>query len=117
MITLSVIGACVILIILAFLLPSLATDGTEKFTGKEAQAAKWAIGDGSYDGPSASPIPNLTVTFKAKVTSVQKTNLEKLCSTAGGERSQGTVYMVEISRVTFFGILAPGYVSPYCIPN
>lgn len=114
---LSALLVVLILGALAFGLPYTVSDGTEKFTGKEARVAKWAIGDGGYDGPSVGPIPNPTVTFRAKVTNVQKTDTEKRCSTSGGIGDPGIVYMVEISRVTFFGILAPGYETPYCVTN
>jgi hypothetical protein len=110
---LSIVGALIV-IGLAFILPSFATDGTENFTGKEAQVAKEAIGSGNYNGPSASPIPNLAITFKTKVTKVRKSNPEKKCG-IGGE--QATTYFVDIDRVTFFGLVKPGYTQPLCIPD
>jgi hypothetical protein len=111
-IALSAVVLLVVLVVLAFTLPSTVSNGTEKFTGKEAQIAKQAIGDGSYSGPSASPIPNLAVAFKIKATKVYKLEPQKSCGPTG--KTPGVTYIVEISRVTFFGIVQPAYDSWIC---
>lgn|GEM_PF-6132427 len=100
------------MLILAFGLPNLVSDGTEKFSGKEAEIAKRAIGDGHYNGPTASPIPNLAIPFKIKVTNVYKLEPQKTCGPTG--ETPGVTYIVEISRVTFFGIEKPAYDSWIC---
>lgn len=111
-ITYSILGTLLIIIALAFGLPFLATDGTEKFSGKEQQIAKEAIGDGSYEGPDPSPITGRPLAFRAKVTAVYKQDPEKRCGIKS--QDEGSVYIVEIDRVTFFGMLAPGYDRSSC---
>lgn len=109
---LSALLAVLILGALAFGLPYTVSDGTEKFTGKEARVAKWAIGDGSYE-TNTNPIPDLAVGFRAKIANITKSEPEHKC----GPSKQGTTYIVETDKVTFFGILAPGYETPYCVTN
>jgi len=109
-ITLSIIGGVIVLLILAFVLPYTKSDGTENFTGKEQELAKQTLQNG---GPSASSLPNPAIAFKSKVTSVSKQDPEKRCGVASTD--EGSIYIVDVSRVTFFGIEVPGYTERSCV--
>lgn len=110
-ITLSTIGLFVITIALAFGLPFLATDGTEKFSGKELQVAKQAIGDGSYEEINTDPIPDLAIGFRAKIVEVYKNEAKK---EGCGQDGQGQYYVIGMDKISFFGIERPGYITYGC---
>ena len=97
-------------ILAAFGLPFLKSDGTEKFNGKEAEAGRLAIKNG-YDHSPAGTLPDITPAFKAHIMSVSKNPLNKKC----GPGENGLVYIVDISKVTFFGIEQPGYENWVCV--
>lgn len=110
-ITLSIFGGVVILLILAFALPLTKSDGTEKFTGKELALAKQTLSNG---GPSAGSIQT-TIAFKSKVASVSKQDPEKRCGVAATD--DGSIYVVEVNKITFFGIEVPSYTERSCVPE
>jgi hypothetical protein len=111
-IMLSILGGLIVLIILAFALPLTKSDGTEKFTGKEAALAKQAIGDGTYAG-NTNAIPDLAVPLKIKATAVYKLEPAKQCG--GIAQGYGSLYAVDITKITFFGIEQPGYAYQICV--
>ena len=110
-VTLAVTTLLLVTVALAFILPFTGSNGTEKFSGDEAEIAKQAIGDGSYEGPSVGPIPDPAISFKAKVKDVKKSEPEKQCQTGA---KMGTTYIVEVSKITFFGLENGGYYQPIC---
>lgn len=103
------LGAILVTIFLAFFLPYTVSDGVERFSGKEAEAARYATRNG-YDHSPAGPIPDIMPAFKASVMEVYKNPLDKKCG-----QGSGLVYIVDVAKVTFFGIEQPGYETWVCI--
>lgn len=94
---------------LAFGLPNFVSDGTEKFSGIEAEIAREDIKDG-YIPVNTDPLPELPA-FKAHVKEVYRQHPEKKC---GSAEMPGITYRIEVAKITFFGIMDGGYSKPIC---
>lgn len=110
---LTICAGLAILTALAFGLPNFVSDGTEKFSGIEAEIAREEIEDG-YTWISESLLPGFPG-LKARVKEVYKVDPERKCGPTG--KTPGLVYRVTVNKVTFFGIERPGYSGPYCYYN
>jgi ABC-type Na+ efflux pump permease subunit len=104
-----VIAGFAIVVALAFGLPSFVSDGTENFSGKELEIAKAEVDEG-YEWQSSDVMPRPPA-FKGKVKKVYKQEPEKKC---GSSEKPGVVYVVEVARITFFGLESGGYGQPVC---